>query len=673
MKKKNRRIVQMLQSGPEDNAQTALAMVLTSLGSPANPWELPAMESAADLVSQARLRGMYAEGHRMTAKELCSVPLPAIVHWRYRSFAVVGRVSRGRVWLYDPEEGLRVMSLREFEGGFTGVAVCVAGQGELPPEEKKPRARELFRKFPAATLALGVMQAFLCACCAGAVLALRLLAEDGGRRGAWLFCAAAVLQLGTALAQNLLLRKYEAQLRRSAAENCARQIGRKSQLFFRQVQLRQVACACGSCGWAGKLQTELWLQTLRLAGAAVCLALLAAQDLWAGGAALIPALAWTVSVRDREELLQSACLEAGGERFLLRHQTAREMERTEPLRGENRKNFERWLSRAGGWPETSQEERLLWSWYVFCGTELAAVLLVCLLRIVRGGMSLEVLVGCMGAAAYFAAAMRAMPRRVRARAALRSVRETWEGLFGGEGAVKRTGKLEGGEILSLHNVRFPAGQAGDQGLQGVSLSVRRGEVLSVTAGGDRLILSRIIAGIIHPLQGMVCIDGASLQELEEEELYRNVVQLGRGLPLPRGTVRENITAGRQGVPDQKVAAAASCALLHRRVLLRKEGYDTPASALSEGERVLLEFACAFAREIPFLVADQCVRTLDPETQRLLLEAARRRGVGVILVDDGPEPVRWADAVCCIKEGRVVLSERSEIVSWEGEAVVQSRS
>lgn len=671
---KKKRIVQMLQSGPEDNAQTALAMVLTSLGSRVNPWELPAMESAADLITQARLRGMYAEGHRMTAKELCSAPLPAIVHWRYRSFAVVDRVSRGRVWLCDPEEGMRVMSLREFEGGFTGVAVCVAGQGEVPREGKKPRARALFRKFPAATLALCVLQVFLCVCCAGAVLALRLLAEDGGRRGAWLFCAAAALQLGTALAQNLLLRKYEVQLRQSAAESCSRQIGRKSQLFFRQVQLHQLACACDSCGWVGQAQTELWLQTLRLAGPAICLVLLAAQDLWAGAAALIPALVWTVWVRDREALLQSVCLEAGRERFLLRHQTAREMERTEPLRGENRRNFEKWLSRAGGRPDAPQEERLRWSWYVFCGAELAAVLLVCLLRIVRGEMSLEVLAGCMGAAAYFAGAMRSMPRRVRARAALRSARETWEGLFGGEGVVKRAGKLEEeGEVLSLHNVRFPAGQAGDQGLQGISLSVRRGEVLSVTTDGDRLTLSRIIAGIIHPLQGMVCVGSANLRELEEEELYRNVVQLGRGLPLPRGTVRENITAGRQGVPDQKVAAAADCALLHRRVLLRKEGYDTLAATLSEGERVLLEFACAFARETPFLVADQCVRTLDPETQRRLLEAARRRGVGVVLVDDGPEPVRWADAVCCIREGRVVLSERSEIVSWEGEAVVQSRS
>lgn len=672
VKEKYRRITQMLQSGPEDNAQTALAMVLASLGSPVNPWELPVMESAADLVSQARFRGMYAEGHSMTARELCSASLPAIVHWQYRSFAVVSRVRRGRVWLHDPEEGLRVLSLREFEEGFTGATVCVAGQGEAPPAAKGPLAWTFFRKFPAAALALAVMQAFLCVCCAGAVLALRLLAEDGGRRGAWLFLAAAVLQLGTALAQNLFLQSYEARLRRSAAEHCDRQFGRKSQLFFRQVQLHQMAYACDSCGWVGKVQTELWLQTLRLAGPVVCLALLAAQDLWAGAAALIPALVWIGVLRDREELLQSACLKAGRERFLLRHQTAREMEETEPLRGENRRNFERWLSQAGGRPDTSQEERLRWSWFIFCGTELAAVLLVSLLQVVRGGMSLEVLVGCLGAAAYFAGTLQALPRRIWARAALRSVQETWAGLFGTERAAKPTGMLEEGETLSLHNVHLPATQNGDPGLRGVSLSVKRGEVLSVITGGDRLSLSRIIAGIVPPAQGMVCIGSTNLRELEEEELYRNVVQLGRGLPLPRGTVRENITAGRQGISDQKVAAAASCALLHRRIMFRKEGYDTLASTLSEGERVLLEFACAFARGTPFLVADQCVRTLDPETQRKLLEAARRQGVGTVLVDDGPEPVRGADAVCRIQEGQVVLSERSEIVNWEGEAVVQSR-
>lgn len=669
----SRKAFQMLQSDPQDNAQTVLAMVLTSLGTQVRPWELPVMESAADLVRQARLRGFYAEGCRMTVQELRGASLPAIVHWRYRSFAVVSRIRRGRVWLYDPEEGLLVLSLKDFAQGFTGVTVCVAPQGEVPPAPAAPRARAVLGQFPGTAAALITLEAFLCVCCAASVCGARLLAEDGGSWGVWIFCAATVLQLGTALAQALLLKKQEARLRRRASEECTRRLERKSQLFFRQVQLHQVSCVCHSCGWVGNAQTELALQTVRLAGPAVCLILLAVQDPWAGLAALPGALVWLAAVQAQEERIRNGQLLAERERYRLCHQTAREMEQTEPLRGENRGRFETWLAQAGGRPETAWEESVRWSWYILFGAVLAPELAVCLIQIVRGRMDLTMLAGCLSAALYFLGTLRAFPRRIAARAALETVRETWSQLFDVESAPEAAERLgeDGAETLTLHNVHLAPSYPEDPGLQGVSFFVRRGEVLSVTTDGDPWALSRLLSGIVRPTQGEVSLGNTDLCALREEELYRSVTQLGRGLPLPRGTVRENITAGRESIPDQAVAAAAGSALLHGSILLRKEGYDVLAANLSEGERVLLEFACAFAREAPFLVVDECIRKLDQETQRRLLEAARQRGAGVVLVGRDGETVRWADAVCRIREGRVTLLERSEIVSWEGEGFAQS--
>lgn len=155
-----RNVVQMLQSGPRDNGQTALAMVLTCLGCPVSPWELEAVDSAADLVRGARARGVYAEGCRMTARELRAAALPAIVHWRFRSFVVVSRVRGNRVWVNDPEEGLQILTMKEFEAGFTGVVVCFAGQDGAGQKVERPRAREFFARFPAAALLMGVAQAF---------------------------------------------------------------------------------------------------------------------------------------------------------------------------------------------------------------------------------------------------------------------------------------------------------------------------------------------------------------------------------------------------------------------------------------------------------------------------------------------------------------------------------
>jgi len=682
VKKKGARVTQMFQSGPEDNGQTALAMVLSCLGVPAAPWELEAVESAADLVRAARSRGLFAEGCRMTCRELCAAPLPAIVHWRSRSFVVVSRIRRGRVWVNDPEEGLRVLSLKRFEEGYTGVAVCFAGPGRAEADHGPPKAREFFPRFPAAALLMGIAQVFISVCCGAAVAALRMFAEDasgmgGGRGGAApLFLASTLLLLAAALFQGALYRRCEEALRRQASRYCARELEKKSPLFFQRVQMHQVACACESCGAAGAAAAGAGLHTIRLWTAAACLGLIAVQDLWAAVAAALPAAAFLAAAGGQEELLCGQAKRAGRDHFALGHQTAQRLGRSDDLSGGHRRHFERWLYTAGGRPDLGAKDRLGWYWYIFAAADLAAVLCVCLLRAAAGRLGPGALTGCAGAALFFAGAMGALPRRVEAQAVLQAALETFECLFRKDGAPAARPPIlnapEDAEELTVQDVYLAPSREGDAGLRGVSLTVRRGEVLSVTSDGDGRALSRLISGIAAPAQGTVYLGGIDTRELREEELYRRVALLGREIPLPHGTVRENIAAGCGDISDLAVAQAASDALLHERILLREEGYDTPASALSDGERVLLASACAFVRGAMFLVTDACTDRLDPETERRLMDAARGRGAGVVLVTDRAEPFRWADAVCRIEEGRVVLLERAEILDWEGQRLVQTK-
>ena len=97
----------ILQSGPEENAAAALAMVLSYYGRPANLEDLARQRiaSAADLVSAAQSRGLYAQGYQMSYAELCRAPMPLIAHWRFHSFVVVTGVRGGKVYVNSPEEG----------------------------------------------------------------------------------------------------------------------------------------------------------------------------------------------------------------------------------------------------------------------------------------------------------------------------------------------------------------------------------------------------------------------------------------------------------------------------------------------------------------------------------------------------------------------------------------
>ena len=70
--KQKRHVPLILQSGPQDNAAAALAMILSFYGRNTGTWDLAGekLDNAADVLAAARARGLYAEGYRMNVQEL---------------------------------------------------------------------------------------------------------------------------------------------------------------------------------------------------------------------------------------------------------------------------------------------------------------------------------------------------------------------------------------------------------------------------------------------------------------------------------------------------------------------------------------------------------------------------------------------------------------------------
>ena len=141
----------VLQTSPEENGKAALAMILACFGKTVTMEELGGpIHNAAELVAAAQEQGLAARGLRMTVEEVEKAPLPLIAHWRFRAFVVVTKVKGNRVWISSPEEGFLTLSRKEFQQGFTGVALCFALPGEGTPEpsggdsegekDKKPSA-----------------------------------------------------------------------------------------------------------------------------------------------------------------------------------------------------------------------------------------------------------------------------------------------------------------------------------------------------------------------------------------------------------------------------------------------------------------------------------------------------------------------------------------------------
>jgi lipopolysaccharide export system ATP-binding protein len=213
-------------------------------------------------------------------------------------------------------------------------------------------------------------------------------------------------------------------------------------------------------------------------------------------------------------------------------------------------------------------------------------------------------------------------------------------------------------------------------VQDVSLAVDKGEVVGLLGpnGAGKTTSFYMIVGLVRADAGEISIDGQAVEhmpihrrsrlglsylpqeasifrKLNVEENVRAVLELQRGeggRPLSRAEIDKRLTALLQ---DLRVE--------HLR--------DSPALALSGGERRRVEIARALATQPRFILLDEPFAGIDPiaviEIQRII-SFLKSRGIGVLITDHNVrETLGICDHAYIISEGQVLAQGTpSEIVN-----------
>ncbi|MCH1639784.1 ATP-binding cassette domain-containing protein [Paenibacillus timonensis] len=185
--------------------------------------------------------------------------------------------------------------------------------------------------------------------------------------------------------------------------------------------------------------------------------------------------------------------------------------------------------------------------------------------------------------------------------------------------------------LELHGVSYAFEPGGDPAVQGVTLTVERGEWVALVgaSGSGKSALAQLISGYLPRAgggsrSGRVLVDGVDPAEAEIGEVARRVgvVFQDPDAQLVQGRVEDEVAFGPENlrVPaaelEQRVAdALAEVALTPRRL--------APVHALSGGGRQRTAIAAVLALEPPLLVLDEAAASLDAASRRRLLALLRR--------------------------------------------------
>ncbi len=199
-------------------------------------------------------------------------------------------------------------------------------------------------------------------------------------------------------------------------------------------------------------------------------------------------------------------------------------------------------------------------------------------------------------------------------------------------------------------------------LTDISLSVAKGEVFGLLGpnGAGKTTCFYSIMGLVKPDAGRILMDGVDVTKLP---MYRRSI-LGLGyLPqetsIFRGmTVEQNINCVLEVVePDKHVRAEELERLLGEFGLTRLR--ESPAMALSGGERRRCEIARALAAKPSIMLLDEPFAGIDPlsigDIRDLVIEL-KSRGIGVLITDHNVrETLDIVDRACIIYGGQVLFA------------------
>jgi ATP-binding cassette subfamily B protein len=204
-----------------------------------------------------------------------------------------------------------------------------------------------------------------------------------------------------------------------------------------------------------------------------------------------------------------------------------------------------------------------------------------------------------------------------------------------------------------------------QVLRDVSFSIAAGQTLAIVgpSGTGKSTIADLLLRLIDPDRGAIRLDGHDLREVALEDLRRHVVLVDQEPFVFHATIADNIRYARPGATDAEVRDAARAAGIAGFIDALPDGYTTVVgergAALSAGERQRLAIARALLVDPHVLVLDEPTASLDPVTERHVLEGYSRimRGRTTILITHRLTLAAAADRVLVLAGNGIVEEGR----------------
>ena len=231
-------------------------------------------------------------------------------------------------------------------------------------------------------------------------------------------------------------------------------------------------------------------------------------------------------------------------------------------------------------------------------------------------------------------------------------KENIENIYEGES----TEKLEGN--IRFKNVKFSYTE-GKQILNDVTFSINKGEKVALVGqtGAGKTTIINLILGFYKIDSGNILFDGKNMDDISLESIRKNVSFIQQNPYIFDDTIKRNIIINNNNISDENIINILKQVGLYDRVKSFENGIYEKINdnSFSKGEKQLLAFARAIAKETNIYVFDEPTSNIDVESENQLKKVIDNlsKDSTVIIIAHRPATIENVDKVLKVEDGKVV--------------------
>lgn len=198
-------------------------------------------------------------------------------------------------------------------------------------------------------------------------------------------------------------------------------------------------------------------------------------------------------------------------------------------------------------------------------------------------------------------------------------------------------------------------------IEDFNLTVKPGQRVAIVGptGCGKTTLINLLMRFYDVNSGEIRVSGIPMRELTRKSLRSNYGMVLQETWLRSGTIRDNITMGKEGATDEEVIAAAKASHAHSFIRRLPDGYDTVIAEdggnLSQGQKQLLCITRVMLCLPPMLILDEATSSIDTRTEIRIQKAFARmmEGRTSFIVAHRLSTIQEADMILVMKDGSVI--------------------